>query len=284
MKKVEAKKGLLWKLVSHDIKCSGYYKIGLFVLPLILILFSCFFLQRDVIRMTEDGRMAGSASLADYLFHFMEGMPVFIAGEAAVRFEIPAVWLIFHWWPSYIISAYVIRDLKRQGVNLLLRVENRKIWWLEKCIWGVLTAVFYYLFMAVVIAGFTLVKGNFSLELHPVLLGLPVDAAESLSGLSILLKGLLVPVCITTGMLLLQLTVIIWRNQWSGNLIFFLLLLFSAYVSTPVLPGNYLMLLRSSNVIGAEGVRAGMGIIMGIFMALVSVWLGVRRFEKMDIS
>ena len=103
---------MLGKLVIYDIKCGRGYTYSACLVPFLLIGFNCLILRNQVISLTAYSGTVWKASSADFLFSFMKGIPVFVIAGAQTRFEVPAVWLIFHWWPSFIISAYVIRTWK----------------------------------------------------------------------------------------------------------------------------------------------------------------------------
>lgn len=266
----------------HDLRCSTRELARLVIMALILAVFTCCFCQRDILRMNINAMERLKGSAADFLFRWTEGMPVIVKENSREMFKVPAVWLLFHWWLSFTAGTYVMRDLKEQGANLLLRIHRRRIWWRGKCIWVILATLLYYLAVWLCMLLFSVFQGGCSLSITPGLHGLDESLAERLSGMYFTIPGILVPFAVSVGLALSQLAVTVYVNQIAGNLYMVILLVTSAYKCSPFLPGNYLMLLRNRHVT-EEGVTAVAGLIMAAGLAFLSVRIGGKRFEKYDI-
>ncbi|EOS36306.1 hypothetical protein AALC16_03575 [Lachnospiraceae bacterium 29-91] len=275
---------MLGKLVIYDIKCGRGYTYSACLVPFLLIGFNCLILRNQVISLTAYSGTVWKASSADFLFSFMKGMPVFVIAGAQTRFEVPAVWLIFHWWPSFIISAYVIRTWKLQGGSVLLRLRSRGLWWLGKCIWSMMNVFIYYVFSILSILIFSFAFGELSFDIQPILHGLSAVTSEKLSPQWLPASGILLPFLISAGLVLGQLVFTICLNQAIGNIVTLVVLITSAYLCDPILPGNYLMLFRSGSLIGADGVTFGQGICAAFFMIAAAVAAGLLYIRRYDVK
>ncbi len=275
---------MLRKIVAYDMRCGREYTYCACLIPLIFISFSCLFLQKNVVSMSAYSGTVWEASSADFLFHFMKGMPVFVIEGAQTRFEIPAVWLIFHWWPSFMISAYIIRNWKLQGGAVLLRTRSRELWWFGKCIWSMINIFIYYAFSILIIFIFSSIFGKISFEIQPIIHDLSTEISEELLPYWLLTSGILLPFLISVGLVLGQLVFTICLNQAAGNIVILAVLITSAYLCDPILPGNYLMLLRSSDLIGAEGVTFGQGIKAALFMVTATIAAGTFYIRRYDVK
>lgn len=275
---------MLGKLAVYDMKCGRNYTYCACLVPFLLIVFHCLIFRNNVVSMSVYSGTDWKASSADFLFCFMKGMPVFVIAGAQTRFEIPGSWLIFHWWPSFMISAYVIRNWKLQGGSVLLRVRSRGLWWLGKCIWSVINVFIYYIFLILMILIFSSFFGKLSFEIQPILHGLSAETSEKLLPQWLSVSAILLPFLISTGLVLTQLAFTICLNQAIGNIVTLVALITSAYLCDPILPGNYLMLLRSSSLIGAEGVTFGQGISAAFFMITAAIAAGLLYIRRYDVK
>src|SRR5699024_3132015 len=93
---------------------------------------------------------------------------------------------------------------------------------------------------------------------------------------------LLFPMLISIGLNLLQMTLVLFIKPLYSFGTIAVILLSSAYLLSPYLPGNYAMPIRSNDVV-ENGVSISGGLIMFLIIVLVAFIVGSLYFRRYDI-
>lgn len=215
-----------------------------------------------------------------YMTEFFRGMPEYIPSETSV-FELPGSWFLYYGFFFFLSGFYPVSDLYGCGMKTLLATENRTKWILSKYLWTALQAVCYFAAAYLILLLWSLIFGNFSTPAE-LCLGLYGTEPAALGPGRLLSTWFILPLTITIALSFLQLTIGIAVSTIAGYIVTLTILTVSCYWMKPWLPGNYLMLLRSS-LLTEGGMQFLPGMLLGAGLILCSVTTGVLVFQRKDI-
>ena len=226
------------------------------------------------------GYGALSFSFGDSLAACAGGISIFDP-ERDLRFRFPAAWILMLLTIAYVTLSYPYRDLMGFGRSVLVASGQRRSWWLSKCAWVVAASLASCAVVAMVaLAAPAVMGGAMSMRMgpevpHALLFESAPDASLEL------LPFVLSCCCMMVALCLMQLALSLVVRPVLGFCATASLLLGSAYAFLPALPGNYLMVARTSAVI-AEGTDPLVGVGLAVVVAVASVVLGGIYFSRMD--
>lgn len=272
------------KLLKYDLKNGFLLNLINLLIVIIFVLAFCidFYLRKNSAYMLDDSIPPGT--FMDYLFYMFSGIKEYTPSMTE-GFLIPVKWLLLFLFILYSTLYYPIRDLSSLGLNILVRTKGRIAWWLSKCIWNICyVSVTYMLIFLTVIIFCIVMKEPISLDITPMFVNDLIDAASPYDTFSIQLAYiiLLLPLLISIGLNLLQMTLVLFIKPLYSFGAIAVILLSSAYLFTPYLPGNYAMPIRSSHVV-ENGLSFSGGLIMFLIIISVSFIVGSLYFRRYDI-
>jgi len=272
------------KLLKYDLK-NGF-KLNLINLLIIIIFVSAFcidfYLRKNSAYRLDDSIPPGT--FIDYLFYIFAGIKEYIPSMTD-EFLIPVKWLLLLLFILYSTLYYPYRDLSSLGLNVLLRTKGRTAWWISKCIWNICyVLVTYVLIFLTVIVFCLLMKEPISLDITPMFVNEILDATSPYDTFSIQLAYiiLLLPLLMSIGLNLLQMTLVLFIKPLYSFGVIAVILLSSAYLFSPYLPGNYAMPIRSNHVV-ENGMSFSGGLIVFLIIFSVSFIVGSIYFRRYDI-
>lgn len=83
-----------------------------------------------------------------------------ISQKEAKLFNPPVEWLIIQFVIAFATGSYAMEDLNTYGRQILLRSRTRLRWWISKCLWATLTAVFCYIVLYATVAIGSFISGD----------------------------------------------------------------------------------------------------------------------------
>jgi len=196
----------------------------------------------------------------------------------------PPGWILLNIFLSVVIGYYPLNDLKEYGAQILIRSKKRWQWWISKCIWIMGNVLIFYAIGYIVITIFSLINGGLSLTPnHNVSLAVLKLDTSSLTTKQVFSVGIILPIVTSMALSLMQLTIAMFSNSIFSNIFIISLLIASIYYCSPILMGNYLMMLRNNIMIGVKGIGTSTGIILSMAISFVSIALGILKFRTYDI-
>ncbi|WP_062105421.1 hypothetical protein [Bacillus niameyensis] len=272
------------RLLKYDLK-NGFLlgAVKLFVLVLLVIAFCIdFYLRKSNTYIFEESTPAGT--FIDYIFYILAGEKEYIPSRTEA-FTFPVKWFLLHLFIFYSTLHYPYRDLSSLGLNILVRTKGRIAWWISKSIWNVcyVLAMYAVIFLTVVV--FCLIMQEpITLDITSRFVQDLLDAGSPFDSFSnkLVLIILLFPLLISLSLNLLQMTLVLFIKPLYSFGVMAVIMLSSAYLLTPFLPGNYAMPIRSEHVVD-NGVSASGGIIMFLILVSVSFIVGSLYFRRYDI-
>lgn len=272
------------KMLVHDLSSGIVLNAKHFIPFLLCAIVACLLFGTDV---ANSSMLTSPARLTffDYLIQFFRGMKEFTALSPTDRFDLPVWYLLPSICLAYVVGLYPLRDLKRFGLQVITRAQNRTYWWLSKCVWCVCTVLVAYLLYYACFLVMALMNGGDVFSFTPEVNGVLslVDTARATTA-EMWIWGVAIPVFTSVAFSLFQLTVSLYTRPVFGMLAVVSLLALSAFYAHPFWAGNYLMLIRTplnvenplqSTLLSAVAVNGA--------LILLSVTAGLIRFKRYDI-
>lgn len=224
-------------------------------------------------------------SLGDYWFYAYGGMKEYIPSPYN-PFQFPAIWVILFLTLSFTLLTYPMKDLQNMGAQILIRSSSRSQWWLSKYLWVLCGTLLYHtIFLCTLIilcAVFHIpLTANINADLLKLLFSLDIDT-ELFTRTFIPLSVFILPLLFSAAINVLQMTLSLFVKPIFSFLAIAILMLSSAYLFSPWMPGNYAMPLRYEWIL-VNGISHEPGIIFSVTLLLLSLLSGLYRFRKYDI-
>lgn len=270
----------LHKLLIHDLRC-GLFRGRYLAVPAVIAV-PCF----EYINWTKGASTSGSwMDIMFYIFKGQEPIDISAAIERLFEFPMPMVWLFVMGACLFLNLDYFLYDLSLTGQQIIVRCGNRRMWFLSKCIWNILSTMLYFL-LAVVTAFICtlLLKGSVSInttqEIQQIIMG-NFELAGITAGQAVLL-GLVSPFLTLAALNILQMTLCIFIKPIISFLCSAGILVLSVYVSNGLVLGNGAMTIRTlaenrSNVAPATTIT------LAIMIIFACIAVGVMVFKRTDI-
>ncbi len=270
-------------LVRHDFYAGTVLAWRKYLPVLLLFAAMCAYFLQSVSIAEMNNQIHARPDFADYLIDVFKGIKIYHPSGENVEFQAPAAWLMLHAYIAYLVSDYPFRDLCGYGQQVLLRSKLRGQWWYCKCVWVSGSVVLCYLLGYLTLLLFSLCTGGISLVPHKdiSLFASQVNSSK-LTPEGILTVAILLPMLTSIALSLFQMFLSFYSNPVFGYSVIIGILVVSAFQCSPLLPGNYLMLLRSVCVT-PQGVTVKDGILADLCFLIFSVLAGAGYFSRYDI-
>lgn len=276
-----------FKVVKYDIKNGLLVSPKRWILLIAYILFLCvdfslsafhiYFFDLDSVFDIHTLPL----SLGDLILYQLGGMiPRF-----EDSFMIPTAWFLFHGGLCYMTLSYPSEDLSAGGIQVMIRIKRKILWWFSKCLWNFLMTFCYHAISYLVMflfCGFTGLDLSFTLnkELFAAKYGwtLPIQGTQR----ELLLGMMVLPFLASAVISLMQMTISLFVRPVFAFTISAIYLLLGAYFTFPFLLSNDAMPVRSA-VIGVYDFTFRSGIVLCGIIGAGSILIGALSTTKRDI-
>ena len=263
-----------YKLISHDIRFGLIRKrIILAILQFVLIGLSYWSRTKRAVLGTFG---------CDYLINIFSGIKPISNTE---EFIMPIIWLQVMCCPLYMYLSYPHDDLIDFGQQAFIRSDKRIRWYISKCIWNVISSIFY--FATAVVVSFVL-----SLFLHEdttlnfriysvVEHGVQMIYQIKITGI---VEIFFAPLLTIVALHMLQMTLSFFIKEIYAFICCISFLILAVYVPSALVLGNGAMIIRS----GLEGVGVSIvstytTVAVSLVTVALSIIVGSVRFKQFDI-
>jgi len=274
---------IIKKLLKYDISWGILDKWKKYLVMLILsFIITLIFIkncQTHYLNKTIDA-MPG---FLDYLMNLFHGMKKYIP-DGKTQFNIPVEWMAFHLLIAFSIGSYIMDDLEKCGINIIIRVRSRNKWIISKIIWNVLAVLSFYIIVYIGAMILALIKtGRLQLTLTQsvcsnILQFNNIDVGQAKCLFAIIILPILSSLAISQMQMFLSLIV----KPIISFLIVASILILSAYSMTPYLIANLSMVQRSE-VFMKDGIGILTAILVNIIIFTISIAGSIIYFNKKNI-
>lgn len=264
----------------HDFVQGILHKWAKFLIPAgLALLASLSFLWE--IPFVED--VTSTPTWMDHLCNLFSGMQPYNPASGN-PFQVPVLYLAVNVFVAFTIGNYPVNDLYDYAPQVLIRTKDRSRWWGSKCLWNVASVGLFYLVLFGVTLGVTIFTGGkLSLQASGDILteffGVTLEAVDNGA---LILAVFTLPLLTSIAFSLVQMTVMFCIKPIYSYLLVVVLLVASAYLMTPLMPGNYAMLWRNQ-VWCEDGISTVVAIVVDVMISLVAVLAGYVCFKQKDI-
>ena len=251
-----------------------------YILVILLIIIDCKFLQNNV----EQGILIHGKeyclTIGDYVINFFKGsLPYTMTGREEA-FNIPSILSMYLLYYFVLIGKSAADSLSPFHVQCTLRKGSRSRWWISQnfTIWKetvcylLITGITFLIYGGCTGAAFN----DGGVEFYLTYFGLDI------SQISILMDIAIPYLFILTALAYIQYVVSLKNNIFIGIILSTTLWVCSVFHWNPILPGNYLMLVRH-DLIQADGAGVITGVFLSITILLVMFIWGKRITKHKDI-
>ena len=254
-----------------------------YIPAVVLIFLHCYmFRQHMNIQMELAGEIQ-PLCVGDYIADFYRGVFPFLGRTEGEPFNIPPVWSLYLIYFFAIIAYRYSRTYCQSEYQYVIRRITRNRWWLYQSMMLVMESVVYVLVSALTFviygiaagAKLTGIGGKLQMEWNGLdLLGL--------SGFGLWKETIFMTVLVLLALGALQYVVSMSGNALLGMFVSVAVLVSSVFWMHPLLPGNYLMLLRNEARMPG-GVQVNTGIVLCVSISIVCFFAGRYILRRKDL-
>lgn len=261
--------------IRYDIQTGillAWKDYSLLILVVILIIFAMYNkIYSNAIIQNRD------IQWVDYLSGFFMGMKEFSSMDRNISFNIPIEWFLIQVGFYLTIAKYPLVDFKERGYQFLIRSGSKRNWWYSKCIWVCIHTLVYYgviYLTTMIVSGIT---GKLYLWNVQDIWGLQMNR---FSPKQLILTIFIMPVLIAMASGMLEMVLSFIWNPLLAVISMLVVCVASAYWFNPLLPGNYIMLLRNKWLFSSYNISLSFGIIYSIVVGIISAVGGYYYFLR----
>lgn len=274
-----------FKLLKFDI-CNGLLKrYRVYLLLACTVFFAFFDFSIRIIEIRNSGIYGNDiVSLGTFLFYLFGGMEKYIPSPEN-PFLFPSLWILLFSQILFSTLYYPNNSLDGIGKIILIASEKRKYWWISKCIWNIFSVLLCFLIIFCCgLIGTLFSGGAFNLTVGKLSQGLfpKVNWFVPPSDINLSFYLLAAPLIVAVALSLFQMVFSLIVKPIMSFAISILILVASAYYVSPIMIGNYAMVVRA-DVIAADNVSGKTGCILCLLIILFSLLIGNFLFSRYDI-
>lgn len=276
-----------WRnLLAHDLRCGLLRKRYLATVGIAAVqCVQCVILLNGYARMGLLPKPGGT--WMDYLLFMYMGNPAVKIEGIQNAFNVPIWWLLMVGGCLYLNLDYLLYDLSSSGLQIIVRCETKRKWYLSKCAWNLAATALFFLISSLTALAFAVFTGGSpSLAAsQPFIRGVFLGTAEENFTLSLgqgLLVAVLAPYCTVAALSILEMTLNLAVKPVFSFLICLVVMMVSVYFQTPFALGNGAAVCRSG-VFLSDGVDPWASIAVAGAVILLCGAAGCFFFHYSDL-
>lgn len=249
----------------------------------LLVCIQCALFQQQVNSWTMVFGADYEVSVSDCVINFFWGLAPYQSGSEDV-FSIPPVWSLYLLYFIALLAFMVDRLDKRFTMQIILRKQSRH-WWCKFQSYVICMETFMYVGATVIGFLVYMIVRRLSLFaptdfIQKEFIGVCIDNYDNTNG--ILVRVIVALIFVLLLFAFLQTLVAHALNLITGVIVSIVLLVLSVFWMNPILPGNYLMLIRYKEQI-ENGMSLELGIVISSLVIVISVFADQMINKKKDL-
>lgn len=272
------------KMLRYDLKNGIRQKFWIYCLFFVIcFLFAGNFYAVYMRRSDEFLNETASLTITNFLFYLFQGKEAF-SPELGNAFVFPVVWLFIFLLSAYVTLDYPFQNLNEQGIQVITRMQNRKLWWLSKCAWVGCCTILHFAICYLTALLFCLVFGidisfQYAEYVNVDILDMEL---EQCTKAQVIMLVILLPVITSIAINIFQLCMGFFFQRIYCFLFISLVLFASTYFQTPVAIGNFAMVKRSIYCV-ENGMRLTDGLFITSAIIVTGILFGCMMIKHFDI-
>ncbi len=153
----------VYKILNCDIK-EGIFKNKRFIIVPFLFAFECIYADIKIGAYKSYFKIQGEITFWELISEIFHGCdPISNSRNADIKIELPYFWIAFFVFAIFMSFDYMRDDLSNFGIQIISRTGNRRKWWFSKCIWCVLSGIWFYIIFILIAMIYSLLN-NYNLS------------------------------------------------------------------------------------------------------------------------
>lgn len=278
----------VFKILLCDIK-EGTLKNRRFIAAPLIALFVCMLAQIRIDFFSDSFELRNNPTLFNLLIEAFRGSDP-LSEVREMHAPLPYIWLSIFIFSMFTVFDYAHDDISNFGMQIILKTGKRTSWWHSKCIWVMLSGIYYYGLFILTMLGFANMNGyTMSFKDNTIFSDLLANCStyytykniEEVTGTELLLF-ILSPLIVICTLNIFQVTLSLLIKPLYSFFITLGVLLLSVFVDwTAIFPRTAMMTYSSHYY--QNGYSMKIGWIVCIAVIFASVVIGRIWFKKYDI-
>lgn len=272
------------KMLRYDLKNGIRQKLWIYLLFFVIcFIFAGNFYAGYIRRSDEFIDETASLTITNLLFYLFQGKEAF-SPELGNAFVFPVVWLLIFLLSAYVTLDYPFQNLNEQGIQVITRIQKRKLWWLSKCAWVGCCTILHFALCCLTVSIFCLVFGiDISFQYAEYVNADILDMQlEQCTRAQVIMLVIILPVMTSIAINIFQLCMGFFFQRIYCFLFISVILFASTYFQTPVAIGNFAMVKRSIYCV-ENGMRLTDGLFITSAIIVIGILFGCIMIKQFDI-
>ena len=268
--------------LKHDLMCGCFksvYKLIPFVIIIVIGYYSFF---TDVENMFKIGKLSTKLpSFMDSMLYFFRGVK---AQDIALGrdFPIPIMWLWIQIYTLFSIGSYPSDDLSGYGIQSIIRTSKKEYWLAGKYFYCFVQVLINYLAVIAVVFCLSSIHGTEFFVIHKELLFDFFEIENDLTFKEVLINSFLLPLFTSVIVSFIYSTLMLKIKPIIAFVIVAAYQIFAVFVKSPLLIGNFSMIMRSSSVLGENGFSSFFALVIESVLLFLTCVSGVFLIKRTD--
>ena len=278
----------VFKILLSDIR-EGTLKNKRFISAPLIALFVCMVAQTRIYFFSDSFDLGSNPTLFNLLIEAFRGSDP-LSKIREMHAPVPYIWLSIFIFSMFTVFDYAHDDISNFGMQIISRAGKRTSWWYSKCIWVMLSGIYYYGLFTLTMLGFAAMNGySMSFKDNTIFSDLLANCSayytykniEEVTGIELLIF-ILSPLIVICTLNIFQMTLSLFIKPLYSFFITLGVLLLSVFVDwLAIFPRTAMM--TFSNHYHQNGYNIKIGWIVCIAVIFASVIIGRVWFKRYDI-
>lgn len=261
------------RLVWYDLKVGARQNRYRFLFALLMLVFVS---ELSILSMRQN---MTQVNFWNYCYQAFLGIIEYTKDRTS-QFTLPILVMLFQLILLFLVGSYPKQGMCGYGKAVFFESGSKRIWWMSKYIWMVCNILFYYAAFFLVLIVCTALEQSegaiFSLQASEIFAMTGASAAKFLQNL------LLLPLLTSFTMGAIQLLLSVFVKPVWGYAACIVILIVSAYLTSPYLIGNYFMMARNADMAGGP-IHLQSGICINVLLCFVVWAAGAVKIKHYDL-
>jgi hypothetical protein len=278
------------KMLVCDIN-EGILKNKRYVIVPFLAFLECLYANINICALKSYREVTQNSNIIELIAEIFHGCdPIAQNTNPDIKIAIPYLWFAIFVFAVFISFDYMHNDLTQFGIQILSRSKKRADWWFSKCLWSVLSSIwFYFLFFLTIILFGAANEYSIIPSSNPESLNIIADQSIMYSFIGITkasgivhLKLFLLPLLVIITLNMIQMFLTLFIKPMHAYLIIVGLLTVGILTDMPIAISR-LSMVTFSKIFYENGYNEETGLIICCIFIISTIIGGSLLFKRYDI-
>ncbi len=278
------------KMLACDIN-EGILKNKRYIVAPLLAILECLYAHINISSLKSYRDVTQTSSIIELIAEIFHGCdPIAQNTNPDIKIAIPYLWFAIFVFAVFISFDYMHNDLTQFGIQILSRSKKRIEWWFSKCLWCILSSVWFYFLFFITIVLFGVVN-EYSImpSEDPEVLNIIADQSVMYSFVGIAvtsctvhLKLLFLPLLVIITLNVIQMFLTLFIKPMHAYLLIVGLLTVGILTDVPIAVSR-LSMVTFSRIFYENGYNEEIGLIICFILIVSLIVGGGLLFKRYDI-